>query len=125
MDVPIVRLGRAVPITTAICFEVAYDQLIRASVVAGRELIVIPTNNASFGLTQEPTQQLAMSRFRAVDHGRAVVQISTVGVSSMIGPDGTFLERTGLSPATRRACSPPLRCDGAGQPASNGPCQES
>jgi len=109
LDVPIVRLGRAVPITTAICFEVAYDQLIRESVVAGGELIVIPTNNASFGLTQESTQQLAMSRFRAVEHGRAVVQISTVGVSAMIGPDGTFLERTGHFTSEQMAQDLPLR----------------
>ena len=64
--VPIDRLGRSVPITTGICFEVAYDDLIRQSVLAGGELIVIPTNNASFGMTQESTQQLAMSQLRAI-----------------------------------------------------------
>ncbi|MHB1063868.1 MAG: apolipoprotein N-acyltransferase [Georgenia sp.] len=96
VPVGIARLGRAVPITTAICFEVAYDDLIREGVLAGGELIVIPTNNASFGFTQESTQQLAMSRFRAAEHARAVVQISTVGVSGLIGPDGDVLARTGL-----------------------------
>lgn len=96
VQVWIARLGRTVPITTAICFEVAYDDLIREGVLAGGELIVIPTNNASFGLTQESTQQLAMARFRAAEHGRAVVQISTVGVSGLIGPDGDVLATTGL-----------------------------
>ncbi|WP_372594676.1 apolipoprotein N-acyltransferase [Actinotalea sp.] len=109
VEVPISRLGRPVPITVAICFEVAYDRLIRESVVAGGELIVIPTNNASFGLTQESTQQLAMSRFRAVEHGRAVVQISTVGVSGMIAPDGSLLERTGLFTAEQMVAALPLR----------------
>jgi apolipoprotein N-acyltransferase len=106
---PIERLGRSVPITTAICFEVAYDELIRESVVAGGELIVIPTNNASFGRTQESTQQLAMTRFRAVEHGRAAVQISTVGVSGIIDPDGRLLQRTGLFTSEQMFQELPLR----------------
>jgi apolipoprotein N-acyltransferase len=109
LRVPIERLGRSVPITTAICFEVAYDELIRESVVAGGELIVIPTNNASFGRTQESTQQLAMTRFRAVEHGRAAVQISTVGVSGIIGPDGRLLQRTGLFTSEQMFQELPLR----------------
>ncbi|MFH5823299.1 apolipoprotein N-acyltransferase [Georgenia sp. AZ-5] len=109
VPVPIDRLGRTVPVTTAICFEVAYDDLIRESVVDGGELIVIPTNNASFGMTQESTQQLAMSRFRAVEHGRAVVQISTVGVSGVISPNGVVQERTGLWTAEQMLETLPLR----------------
>nr|WP_256463885.1 apolipoprotein N-acyltransferase [Georgenia sp. TF02-10] len=109
VPVPIARLGRTVPVTTAICFEVAYDDLVREGVLAGGELIVIPTNNASFGLTQESTQQLAMSRFRAAEHGRAAVQISTVGVSALIGPDGDVLVRTGLFTAEQMIGELPLR----------------
>ncbi len=109
VQVPITRLGRDVPITTAICFEVAYDDLIREGVRDGGELIVIPTNNASFGLTQESTQQLAMSRFRAAEHGRAVVQISTVGVSALIGPDGDVLASTVLFTADQMVGELPLR----------------
>lgn len=109
LEVPITRLGREVGIATAICFEVAYGELVREAVVAGSELIVIPTNNASFGWTQESVQQLAMSRFRAVEHGRAVVQISTVGVSAMVGPDGSVLERTELFTSDQMVQDLPLR----------------
>ena len=35
VKVPITRLGRSVPLTTVICFEVAYDDLVRSSVLAG------------------------------------------------------------------------------------------
>jgi apolipoprotein N-acyltransferase len=109
LPVPVERLGRTVPLTTAICFEVVYDDLIRESVLAGSELIVIPTNNASFGLTQESTQQFAMSRFRAAEHGRAVVQISTVGVSGIVAPDGAVLDSTGLFTAEQMIDELPLR----------------
>ncbi|WP_152204581.1 apolipoprotein N-acyltransferase, partial [Georgenia thermotolerans] len=109
VPVDVARLGRAVPITTAICFEVAYDDLIRDSVRAGGELIVIPTNNASFGHTQESTQQLAMSRFRAAEHGRAVVQVSTVGVSGIISPNGVVRQSTGLWTPAQMVDTLPLR----------------
>ncbi|NUU17000.1 apolipoprotein N-acyltransferase [Cellulomonas humilata] len=109
VEVGIERLGRQVPITTAICFEVAYDDLIREGVLGGGELIVIPTNNASFGLTPESTQQLAMSRFRAVEHGRAVAQVSTVGVSALIAPDGDVLVSTSLFTAEQMVAELPLR----------------
>lgn len=107
--IPIERLARDVPLVTAICFEVAYADIIREGVLLGGELIVIPTNNASFGRSQESTQQLAMSRFRAAEHGRATVQISTVGVSAVIMPDGAVVERTRLFTAEDLVATLPLR----------------
>ncbi|MFC3689212.1 apolipoprotein N-acyltransferase [Aquipuribacter hungaricus] len=109
LPVPIARLDRDVPVVVGICFEVAYRDLVREGVLAGGELILIPTNNASFGLTAESTQQLAMSRFRAAEHGRATVQISTVGVSAIVMPDGTVAERTGLFTAEELTGVLPLR----------------
>ena len=105
------RLGRVVPVGVGICFEVAYDDLIRDSVQAGAELLVIPTNNANFGVSDESTQQLAMSRLRAIEHGRATVQISTVGVSGVISPSGVVLQRTELFAPEQIVATVPLRTE--------------
>lgn len=78
-----------------ICFEVAYDGLVGSSVDAGATLLAVQTNNATFGYTNEPYQQLAMGRIRAVEYGRTVLSASTSGVSAVISPDGTVVERTG------------------------------
>jgi apolipoprotein N-acyltransferase len=78
-----------------ICFEVAYDGLVRQTVRSGADLLVVQTNNATFGYTDESVQQLAMSRLRAIETGRAVVHVSTVGVSAIIEPDGSILRRSG------------------------------
>ena len=96
--------GRRVGVLTAgparlgdlICFEVAYDNLVRDTVRGGAQLVVVQTNNATFGYTDESVQQLAMSRVRAVESGRAVVHVSTVGVSALIRPDGSVIRHTGL-----------------------------
>ncbi|WHP16576.1 apolipoprotein N-acyltransferase [Cellulomonas sp. ES6] len=109
LPVPSTRLGRDVLAATVICFEVAYDDVVRDAVTRGAEILLVPTNNASFGRTAQSTQQLAMSRLRAVEHGRATVQISTVGVSAIIAPDGTVLNRTKLFTEGVMAARLPLR----------------
>ena len=87
--------GGPVPIGDVICFEVAYDGLVRSSVAAGAQLLVVQTNNATFGHTAETYQQLAMSQLRAVEAGRTVVQVATTGLSAVIAPDGTVTDRSG------------------------------
>ncbi|MCU1691375.1 MAG: Apolipoprotein N-acyltransferase, partial [Frankiales bacterium] len=88
LDVGPVRLG------DVICFEVAYDGLVRDAVRAGGTMIVVQTNNATFGRSGETVQQLAMSRLRAVEHGRSVVVAATSGISAVIAPDGDVLDRS-------------------------------
>ena len=98
--------GAGVPAVTGeyvalptICFEVAYDGLMRDSVRAAggdESLLVVQTNNATFGYTDESVQQLAISRIRAMEHGRSVVHVSTVGVSGLITPDGTVHQPSAL-----------------------------
>ncbi len=83
-----------------ICFEVAYSDLGRAAVrgegVAapltgqGARILAVQTNNATYGLTGQPEQQLAMSQLRAVEHGRSVLVAATSGISAIIGPDGVI-----------------------------------
>jgi apolipoprotein N-acyltransferase len=85
-----------VPVGDVICFEVAFDDTVRDSVRAGAQFLVVQTNNATFGYSDEAVQQLAMSRLRAVESGRAVVQISTVGVSAIISPDGVAHDESSL-----------------------------
>lgn len=109
IDLESARLGRTVKIGDAICFEVAYDSLVQDAVAAGAEMLVVPTNNASFGPTDESTQQLAMSRLRAIETGRTTIQVSTVGVSAVIAPNGVLLEETGLFTAEQMVASVPLR----------------
>jgi apolipoprotein N-acyltransferase len=86
--------GGPFPFGDVICFEVAYDDLVRSSVQAGAQLLVVQTNNATFGRTAETYQQLAMSRLRAVENGRTVVQVSTTGISAVIAPDGSVSQQS-------------------------------
>ena len=75
------------------CFEVAYDGLLRGLVDDGADLIVVPTNNATYTGTGQIEQQFAMSRLRAIETGRYVVVASTNGISGIVAPDGSVVER--------------------------------
>ena len=88
--------GQQIRAGLAICFEVAYDDIMRDAVQAGANVLVVQTNNATFGYTAESPQQLAISRLRAMEFGRSVVHVSTVGQSALITPDGTAHQVTSL-----------------------------
>ncbi len=88
--------GRPIRAGLAICFEVAYDDIMRDVVTHGANVLVVQTNNATFGYTAESPQQLAISRLRAMEFGRSVVHVSTVGQSALITPDGTAHQVTSL-----------------------------
>ncbi|WP_375792237.1 apolipoprotein N-acyltransferase [Streptomyces rhizosphaericus] len=77
-----------------ICFEVAYDEIVRDTVNAGARAIVVQTNNATYGRSGQPEQQLVMSRLRAIEHGRPVITAATSGISAVVSPDGTIEQRT-------------------------------
>lgn len=83
VDVDGVKVG------LAICFDVIYDDVINEGLGAGAEVLVLQTNNADFRGTDENLQQLAFARMRAIETGRSVVNISTVGTSQIIRPDGS------------------------------------
>ncbi len=73
------------------CFEVAYDDLVRSIVQDGGQVIVVQTNNATYAGTGQLDQQFAISRYRAIESGRQVVVASTDGISGFFAGDGTVL----------------------------------
>ncbi len=122
-DVGFLQLG-PVPTGIVICFEIAYDELVRDAIRAGGQVLVVQTNNATYGGTGQPEQQLAITRVQAVAAGRATLVAATSGISAVIGSDGNRIwesqeftsdstvamvpMRTGLTPAMRVGALPEL-----------------
>jgi apolipoprotein N-acyltransferase len=75
-----------------ICFDISDDQILTESAEEGAQIIFAQSNNADFGRTDESVQQLAIARIRAIELGRTVVNISTVGTSAIISPSGETLD---------------------------------
>lgn len=88
-----------VRVAVGICFESLFPRVIRSNVLAGdglAELVVISTNDASFGRTGEPMQHLAQARLRALETGRWVAFASIAGRSAFVDPAGQIQGLTDL-----------------------------
>ncbi len=101
-------------IADVICFEIAYDEVVRDGVRAGGRAIAVQTNNATYsfvgpGGAAQPEQQAAMSAIRAVEHGRSVLIASTSGVTAILSPDGTVSQQAPLLTASQLVGDIPLR----------------
>jgi apolipoprotein N-acyltransferase len=94
-----------------ICFEIAYDGVVRDVVEQDARVLVVQTNNATYNGTSQPEQQLAMSRLRAVEHGRSVLVAATSGISAVVLPDGEVQARTGELTSETLVAQIPLRTD--------------
>lgn len=89
-DVGTTRVG------SVICFESAFSEPVRSQANKGAALIVVETNNRSFGTSELSRQHLATSRLRAVETGRPVIHAAISGISAAIGPEGEILGELGL-----------------------------
>lgn len=88
----------ALTLGDVICFEVAYDGIVRDTVAKGAQILAVQTNNATFD-EGEARQQLAMVRLRAVEHGRDSLMVSTVGISAFVDTRGGVHGETAFNTA--------------------------
>ncbi|HEX2064848.1 MAG TPA: apolipoprotein N-acyltransferase, partial [Acidimicrobiales bacterium] len=79
-----------------ISYEVFFARRGRAAVRAGGDLLLVPTNAASFSTSQMPAQELAAARLRAIEAGRDLVQASPTGYSAYVDHRGRIRVRTAL-----------------------------
>jgi apolipoprotein N-acyltransferase len=93
----------------AICFDVIYDDVVWDGAREGAEVFMFQTNNADFRGTDENLQQLAFARMRAIETGRSVVNLSTVGTSQVITADGATIDGLAADVAGHMLTDVPLR----------------
>ncbi|MGI9085413.1 MAG: apolipoprotein N-acyltransferase [Aeromicrobium sp.] len=90
-----------------ICWDITYDGIVRETVNAGAQMLVVQTSNASFTGTSQPEQQWNISRLRAIETGRWVLVPSTNGISGIADASGNAVDRAPLhQPATLSADVP-------------------
>ena len=78
------------------CYESIFGSLVRDQVREGAQVLVVSTNNASFGRTPAAPQHLAFSQVRAVETGRWVLQAGISGISAVIDNEGRATQETEL-----------------------------
>jgi apolipoprotein N-acyltransferase len=101
--------GRPIKIGDAICFELAYDQTIYGSVIGGAQVMMVQSNNATYGGTGQIEQQFAITRARAMETRREIAVATTNSVSGFITRDGAVATRTQEFTAQSMVVEMPLR----------------
>ncbi len=83
-------------VSTAICYEVVYPDLVRRGVAHGSELLTTITNDAWFGRTSAPYQHFAQAAMRAIENGRYLVRAANTGISGIVDPYGRVIARSAI-----------------------------
>ena len=83
-------------ISTPICYEIIYPDLVRRFVAEGSELLTTITNDSWFGATSAPYQHFDQAAMRAIEEGRYLVRSANTGVSGIVDPYGHVLARSGI-----------------------------
>jgi apolipoprotein N-acyltransferase len=95
-DGQIIFMVNDTKISAVISFEGSFQRYIRNSVQDGAELVVILTNQASYGESGMSDQFILMSRANAISNGRPIVHAAITGKSAFIDHKGKVISKTEL-----------------------------
>jgi apolipoprotein N-acyltransferase len=101
--------GHPIKIGDVICFELAYDKTIYQSLIGGAQVLMVQSNNATYGGTGQIEQQFAITRARAMESRREIAVATTNSVSGFITRDGAVATRTQEFTAQSMVVEMPLR----------------
>jgi apolipoprotein N-acyltransferase len=87
-------------VSTIICYESIFPNLVRQFAKRGSELFVLITNDGWFGESSAPYQHLRMGVVRAVENRRYMVRNANTGISAIINPYGRIEAQTPLGVRT-------------------------
>lgn len=89
------KLGR-VAMGMLICYESIFPELAQKRVNDGANVLVNLSNDAWFGRSAAPVQQLELAALRAVEQGRSLVRATNTGISAVVDSKGRIHNPTGL-----------------------------
>ncbi|HET9872159.1 MAG TPA: apolipoprotein N-acyltransferase [Propionibacteriaceae bacterium] len=101
--------SEALRVGDVICFELAYDATVYETMTAGAELLVVQSNNATYGGTGQIEQQFAITRARAMETRREIAVATTNSVSGFLDRNGRVVSRTAEFTAASMVDDMPVR----------------
>lgn len=75
-----------------ICFDSIYEDLARASVRGGAQIITISTNDSWFTDSAALYMHRAQAQLRAIENGRYVIRSANTGISAVISSKGDVID---------------------------------
>ena len=97
------------PLGVVISYEVFFSDRVRDAVTDGGQIVLVPTNAASYTTEEVPATEVAAARMRAVEFDRAVLQAAPTGYTAVVSPGGEVVTRGGLGTPEVLGATVPLR----------------
>ncbi|MDT2019139.1 MAG: nitrilase-related carbon-nitrogen hydrolase, partial [Planktomarina sp.] len=80
------------PIATAICYEIAYPNLV-AHRAASASILMTVSNDAWFGRSMAPRQHMQMARMRAIENRKPLMRGTNNGVTALVDHQGKIYQQ--------------------------------
>ena len=93
-ETPVVMTLGGNRLSTAICYEVVYPDLVASFARRGSQLLTTITNDAWYGHSSAPHQHFWQATLRAVEQGRYLIRAANTGISGIVDPYGRVVAKT-------------------------------
>ena len=80
-------LAGGVPLALAICYEIAYPDMVRRDAADAAALVTV-SNDTWFGASIGPHQHMQIARMRAVETGRYLLRATNNGITAIVDEHG-------------------------------------
>lgn len=78
-------------LVSALCFEVAFPNQIRANITDDSDMLITVSNDAWFGDSHGPHQHLQIARTRAIEFGLPIIRATNTGITAAYDANGELL----------------------------------
>ncbi|WP_051252825.1 apolipoprotein N-acyltransferase [Ferrimonas kyonanensis] len=77
-----------VNLAPAICYEIAFPELLRANITDNTDLLLTVSNDAWFGHSVGPLQHMEIARMRSMELGKPLLRVTNNGVTAIVDETG-------------------------------------